>query len=351
MKIAIVVPSIREKSIMKFIDEWEIKDNPDYKLIVIEDNETKTFTLPNYIDHYSHKEINEQFPKPELIPRKTDAVRNFGFWKAHQEGYDYVLTLDDDCYPTDNTFSIRQLIQDHLDGYDWILDDHPRFYNTLEFDYPRGFPNWAKKQYNSKYWVSVGGWKKIPDLDGKTQLEYDNSKIKEYIPHLPPHYPKHKKQTTIIPYGTLMPVCGMHLFFPKEMIPFMYYFPTLNRFYRWADIWLGFVLKRFLDEVGGIMISGAAFIKHSRASNPYKNEELESTNNGYEVNDAISLHILNTYKQRTNDFYDILAYTLDRLQNTNLSCEDQQYFCSVAKQYLQWYNLYEEQTWNGEKIV
>src|SRR3990167_5720103 len=111
IKVAIVVPTIREHSIKKFIEEWGIEDlSENTALIVVEDNSTKTFKLPDNVYHFSHEDIDKEFPNPEIIPRKTSSVRMFGFWKAKQMGFQFILTLDDDCYPNDMYQELESLI-------------------------------------------------------------------------------------------------------------------------------------------------------------------------------------------------------------------------------------------------
>ena len=56
--ITVVVPSIREDCIKRFLTEWG-EDFRDVNLIVVEDNPEKSFDIPEHVTHVSWAEINE----------------------------------------------------------------------------------------------------------------------------------------------------------------------------------------------------------------------------------------------------------------------------------------------------
>lgn len=68
----------------------------------MEDNPERSFALPSDVRHVSWKEIDADLGKDAwIVPRRTDAVRNYGFLLAAREKPDMIVTLDDDCYPSD----------------------------------------------------------------------------------------------------------------------------------------------------------------------------------------------------------------------------------------------------------
>src|SRR5487761_973556 len=95
----VVIPTIREDSIRAFLKRWRT-EFAECRVIVIEDNPHRSFTLPKWVEHYAWDDIDSQLgSKAWIIPRRSDCVRSFGFYKAFGGPYDHVLTLDDDCYP------------------------------------------------------------------------------------------------------------------------------------------------------------------------------------------------------------------------------------------------------------
>lgn len=96
----VVVPTIREDSIKSFLDAWK-NEFRDLKIIVVEDNPSRTFDL-NYgnVEHFLWESIDRDLGKESwIIPRRTDCIRSYGFWKAYHQEPEFIITLDDDCYP------------------------------------------------------------------------------------------------------------------------------------------------------------------------------------------------------------------------------------------------------------
>jgi hypothetical protein len=96
--IAIVVPTIRETCIKRWLTEWQGHLNTA-QIYVVEDNPESTFDIKDCV-HYSWKDIEKELGSESwIIPRRTSAIKAYGFLKAYQDGADIIWTLDDDCYP------------------------------------------------------------------------------------------------------------------------------------------------------------------------------------------------------------------------------------------------------------
>ncbi len=277
MAATIVVPTIREPSIRTFLERWE----PEFKghrVIVIEDNPTSTFVLPAWVDHYCWSDIDEQLQdRAWIIPRRSDCVRSFGYYLAAQEPCDFVLTIDDDCYPEDSyqpSFLVQ--VQAALDRR-WEDD---RWWNTIEGDVlPRGYP-YEIRERSLETVLHHGMWSNIPDLDAMTQLR------------LPEHRTEPARSVRRVPHGSFFPMCGMNIAFRPKLIPALY-FLLMGKdrdgkpwpFDRFGDIWAGMFAKKAADHLGFAVSSGAPSVFHSRASNPEVNLVKESP--GYPVNELL----------------------------------------------------------------
>src|SRR5260221_10881687 len=108
-KVIIVVPTIREESLQRFMYEWRDEFFAHKKfsvhLIIVEDNPQKTFKIKKIknITHYCWEDIEKDLKKDSwIIPRRSDCIRSYGYWKAYQYKPDMIVTLDDDCYPLKN---------------------------------------------------------------------------------------------------------------------------------------------------------------------------------------------------------------------------------------------------------
>lgn len=269
MKFSIVIPSNRPKGIQDFLAAWKFEDA---EVIVVEDGPTRSFALPPEVRHFSWEEIDSELGDDAwIIPRKTGAIRSYGFLKA--EG-DVIVSLDDDCLP------VRD--QRFLDLHEQALSSVPQFgawVSTLDGIKPRGLP-FRELRREWPCAISHGLWLGVPDFDAVTQLSWtgrvsDKSSLPE--------------QT--IPPGQFFPMCSMNLAFRQEFKPAMYFLlmgPSWP-YSRFDDIWCGLFAKKIADHLGYSVHSGLPYVQHSRASDVFKNLEQELS--GYSVNEWLWKHV------------------------------------------------------------
>src|SRR5437016_4055796 len=98
MTTTLVVPSNRPESIQSFFEAWKGGDWDE--IIVVEDAPTKSFALDPSIIHVAWDDIEHFLGKENwIISRQDSAIRCYGFFLAWMNRSDYIITLDDDCYP------------------------------------------------------------------------------------------------------------------------------------------------------------------------------------------------------------------------------------------------------------
>lgn len=288
--IVLVVPTIRENCLNDFIQRWVkigLFDHVD--LIVMEDNPKKTFS-PSLgralVAHYCWEDIEQDLGSDSwIIPRRSDTVRSFAYFKAYTMGYKYIMTLDDDCYPTSSDDGIvydgEGFVNEHLR----CLNDNSRWFNTLPHVIPRGIPYFNRGKLDTVM-VNHGLWTNVLDYDAPHQL-------------VSPTKEKMSFDSRIVPTRQYFPMCGMNLMWKAEATVLMYHMlmgqrvisvtkksvPALEKlpFDRFGDIWCGIIMKKILDMVGLNVTSGMPYIRHERASNPFANLKKEA--NGIEVNE------------------------------------------------------------------
>lgn len=289
MKVVIVIPTIREEHFKTWLDRWE-KEFEGHAIIVVEDNPSKTFSIPRgkNVLHYSWQEIDGELKdKAWIIPRRTDCVRSFGFYKAYQMQPDMVVTLDDDCYPDHEKFlklHWRALSETH--PADWF-----QHFPGIRV---RGVPYELERLRTV---LNIGLWSNIPDLDARTQLE--NAEYRAVRADF----------SIAAPRGYFVPVCGMNLAFRPEVIPALY-FLLMGRGYecdRFGDIWSGIFLKEICDHLGFQISGGRPYVRHERASDPHVNFEKEK--NGLLMNERLwkDVRAMNLCGRTVKDCYVSLA--------------------------------------------
>lgn len=293
--VCLVLPTIRENCLKDFVDRWSGKDGGLFRYvdtIVMEDNPTSTFEVPRglNIDHLSWVDIKNRLNKNEwIIPRRSDTVRSFAYLEAYRRGYDYILTLDDDCYPPSKEdgleYSPEMLVKLHLKN----LNERSRWYNTLNSVKPRGIPFYNVGE-SSSIVLNHGLWTNVLDYDAPYQLA---NPIPEDFAF----------DNRIIPSGLYFPMCGMNVMWNANYTVLMYHLlmgrrvamlPEMSStdadgllklpFDRFGDIWCGILMKKVVDHLRLQVSTGMPYIRHERASDPFTNLRKEA--NGIAVNEV-----------------------------------------------------------------
>lgn len=237
---------------------WEGRGGWD-QLIIVEDGPERTFLVPSEALHFSWREIQAALGENAwIISWRDSAIRCFGFLVAWWLNADYVLTLDDDCFPHPG--------HEHLfDRHIATLENTPRWSSTITGLGVRGLP-YDNLGRRDDVVMSVGLWSGVPDLDGRTQL-------RQGIP--PDFVPPPGKR--LLPRGEYAPISGMNLCVARQALPLMYY-PLMGEdspYARFDDIWMGIVAKKLCDHQNWAVSVGEPFVRHVRASDPRRNQERE----------------------------------------------------------------------------
>lgn len=295
----VVIPSIRETMLRQWLAEWKFDlldatftselhgdtQNWGIHLVIVEDNPEKTFQLDDELlegidyEHVSWKEIDDELGKRSwIIPRRTDCIRSFGFYRAAKLGAQAVITLDDDVKPYREDDDQGTVIEEHLANLHIPTAAIPAWTSTIS---PikdlelhelkvRGYP-YRQTTRQQRVVISHGMWTGYPDLDSVIQLA--EGWIAEFC-----YQPKDR----YIPRGIYYPMCGMNLAFVSELIPIMYFLLMgesrdgkkwpVDRF---GDIWAGIISKKIIDYFGWAVWSGFPYVHHTRMSDVWTNFEKE----------------------------------------------------------------------------
>jgi len=277
-KIFLVIPTIRDLEVLRVWDKQQAFEAVN--IIIVEDSSTKTVDIPKIacrsITHYCHADIDlELGDKAWIFPYKTSAVRAYGFYKAWQQGADIVITLDDDCKPYDEDFVTKHVQNLGMKSSQKWAPTYP----LRDLSLMRGFPYEIRGE--NQVVLSHGLWANVPDLDAITQINV-NGQTFQAIPPILHFFPK----------GVYFPMSVMNLAFSREIIPLMYQLLMGEDrhglewgFHRFDDIWSGIFVKKILDHLNLVAVSGSPAVWHERASNVYNNLQKEAK--GIEVNEIL----------------------------------------------------------------
>jgi hypothetical protein len=251
-KVQIVIPNHLET--LDFLKEWpQLKQ---YDIIVVQDIGEKPEIPSGFnITIYDHEDIRADLKDNAwIIPERTSACRSYGYYKAWQRKPEYIVTLDNDCFPEDPNYYIPGHIAalNTPATLDWV--------NTANDDLMmRGFPYLNRNK--SQTWLNHGLWSNVPDLDGATWLHNPDLRFNRAI------------GSRVIPRHNFFPMCGMNLAWRAELTPAMYFgiFGPEYGFDQYDDIWAGVLVKKILDHLGHAVRSGYPSVEHRKQSNVFVN--------------------------------------------------------------------------------
>ncbi len=373
-KQVVVIPTIRESSFYRFIDEWlNYTDDGDDQfpnnLIVVQDNPCKIISSLPYVKrdinvkYFTWKDIDDSSMSQKwIIPRRSDTVRSFGYWYAfiNSTNYECIMTLDDDCYPSKNV----------ADEYNWnekhheALTNNSKWFNTLNSVKPRGIP--FKNIGAKKVYLNHGIWRNVLDYDAPTQL-------------VAPIAEAYSLNNAIVPSGMYFPFCGMNVAWLRELTPLMYHMlmgcvcvddmpdkhvKNVSRycirtgdqtnkgsplfklpFDRFGDIWCGILMKKIVDHMGLSVSTGTPYIHHDRASDPFVNLCKEA--NGIKVNEIFWERIDSIELPKLLDSNDITqvsaqhyAFIGSKMEELFKDVEHSWYFSMLGDAMVEWAKLF-----------
>jgi hypothetical protein len=202
------------------------------------------------------------------IPVNSFSRRNYGDLFAYNEGYDTVIRIDDDNFPTDTDFfGAHAVVGTSPEAM--IVKSANGWYNVCETlsdrdgvpFYPRGYPyprRWEKTDVRGisgrrRVVVNAGLWIGDPDVDAMTRLckpidviGFDATKW---------------GSTFLLDRGTWCPINTQNTAFHRDTIPAAFISPFAGRY---DDILSGFFLRRIVDELGDAVAFGAPLLNQIR---------------------------------------------------------------------------------------
>lgn len=305
----IVIATNRPEQLKKMLCAWNNFFSGCVLHVVFDlDEIPEDFKVPTYsytVNCYSRKEINADLGKVSwIIPQNSSAIKSYGIYKAWQNNPLFIYILDDDVLPPiDGSDPVKEMYKKLFYP---IIAPKNNWLSTTKGFLPRGTRNTFRN-------ISVvhGMWENVPDFSAETQATTTmlrSTSRREY-------------NEFVVPAGVFISLCGMNLAFKPGVAKWMYFglqgkirregkvlsMPTS----RTDDILAGIYVKHKLDSVGQGMYSGAPHCWHTRASNTWRNLELEV--NDEEIIDEFESVFINDFPPtRFEEYFTLLkeAYTV-----------------------------------------
>lgn len=221
----------------------------------------------------------------KVIPEKDIRRRNFGFLIALEEGADYIVSLDDDNFPTEGwEKSLLDFVTNHdnctTDSTFGIINPTEFLDNNIRnpYIYSRGYP--LRLWYKSNVYEDIPIKKKInpvmhqmlwsnkPDVDAITNLAYPELKTGEGM-----NFPFNK--SIIAHKDNYFPIDTQSLVFSKELSIFhaiyqeyLYDLPS----HRYDDIWAGIFCQKIANTLGDSYSFGFPIMEHRRNTHNFQKD-------------------------------------------------------------------------------
>jgi hypothetical protein len=208
----------------------------------------------------------------------SGVTKNKGVRRAMEMDANFVIVLDDDCFPSSEAASMSQLVQHHhhalqaqpVDLFEPVTSPHSRGtpYSTLQATLPVA--------------ASMGFWYNVPDYCAVRQLTHGTSGSMEF-----------KRKTM---YQRYFPLCGMNIAFnPHEWGPWCQFIDVP----RFDDIWMGWLWQKEAYRRNCCFNLQGPNILHLRQSNVWQN--LRDEANYLEENETlwreIAMHPATAYEE------------------------------------------------------
>lgn len=345
MSIAITITTINKPMVIEsYIKNIKTYEHENVQIIIVGDKKTpsgvgeycknltkKCGIIIQYIDISFQKDYLKKFPElKKYLPYNSFSRRNIGDLLAYEQGFDTIIRVDDDNYPTDEDFiGMHSYVgSDYLKK---IIKSTNGWFNVCEelIDeesipfYPRGFPyskRWSSEQISTstrrvKVVLNAGLWLGDPDVDAITRLCKPINAIK---------YKRTYGDTFALNKGTWCPINTQNTVYAREIIPASFVPPNVGRY---DDIWSGYFLRKITDRFDHYVTYGSPLLFQKRNVHNLW-DDLEKETNGNIFTDHL-IHTMNSFDLSGSSYADCYYELATKLDGNLL--ENREVFNGVIK--------------------
>ena len=261
-RIAVVVPTVQKHLAEAFIEQWSLWLK-DVSLYLIEDSHNPLAEIySSVVTRLTWQEIEDDLgDQAWIIPMKTSAIRSYGIWKAWRSGAEYIVTLNDNCFPIDGA----NFFEGHLNALNSESQTEQWFSPFSQFK-GKGFP-YEKSSLSRPVKLNMGYCKGSPVLDAQAALAHSREEKEEV------------SQDISVPAGQYFPFSAANSAFHRDIAPLMYFHlmgqgndQGVDGF---GDAWCGVIVKKILDHLNFGVHCGGATVKRISSDNLWQKLEAE----------------------------------------------------------------------------
>lgn len=207
------------------------------------------------------KQMTLGFSHANALPWNCYDRKNLGYLFALREGAELIYSTDDDNFPLDHWDSYLKLGKQRAE----VVSSNSGWWNNCSLGdakiTPRGYPVWliqekpeylfTKKEVDIA--VQVGLWLGDPDIDAMTRI-VSNPVVRKY-----------QEKDIALDAGTMCPYNSQNTFISREFMPaHMLWCCAKTEFYRYDDIFTGYVAQAITQHYGKTTKFGRPFLRQDR---------------------------------------------------------------------------------------
>jgi hypothetical protein len=176
-------------------------------------------------------------------------TKNRGLTAARRQGFERVIVLDDDCFPSKGTRDLAHFMSQHEAA---LEPQEVGMFDVITEPPSRGTP-YFDRFVRMPVAASMGFWVGVGDYDAPGQLVHG------------PHRQMQFDRRTI--FGRYFAMSGMNLAFDLSWWPWCQFIDVP----RFDDIWMGLLWQKKAASVGACFNLAGPVVRHARQSNVWAN--------------------------------------------------------------------------------
>lgn len=276
--------------------------------------------LVQYLGIEEQEQALKAYPKLlEIVPYNSACRKLLGMLIAYLQGFDNIITIDDDNFATSHNFvGCHSIVGTEVELS--LVESPSGWFNTCEYlieehnlpFYYRGFP-WSQRRvekslvtlYHSKARVVVnsGFWLGDPDIDAIAWLSWPIRVIGMHS-EVEPNFGLYP--------GTWCPFNNQNTVMAREVLPAYF---TPHNAGRFSDVWPAYIVCRIAQHLGHIISYGFPFACSVRNPHNYW-QDLDQEKVGAQATEPL-IGLLRSVTLTKNSYHDCLGELIDHL-NTQI---------------------------------